>query len=109
MHGDGLCVSCRLNGRLGRQRDSVALESRDLDDLAAELSGQFLHVYNVPVFPYDVDHVDGYNNGDAELGELGRQIEISLKVRAVDNIQYRVGALAEEEVTGNDLLESIRG
>ena len=47
--------------------NAVAPERGDLHDLAAELTGQLLDVYNVAVLAHDIHHVDRNDNGDAKL------------------------------------------
>ena len=54
------------------------LECGDLQHLAAQLAGQLLEVDAVAVLAHQVHHVDGDDHGDAELGELRRQIEVAL-------------------------------
>ena len=108
VHRNGLAASCSLDRSSRRVRDSVALESGNFNDLAAELAGELLDVYDVAVLAHDVHHVHRNDNGYAELGELGREIEISLEVGAVNDVEYRVGALADEEVSRNDLLKRVR-
>ena len=89
--------------------NAVALQSGDLIYLAAELTGQLLDVDDVAVFADDIHHVDSDDHGDAELGQLSGQIKVALKVCAVDDIEYRIGALAEQVVARNDLLKGVRG
>ena len=109
MHGDGLAVFRGIDRSRGGLGNAVALECGDLHDLAAELTGQLLDVYNVAVLAHDIHHVDRDDNGDAKLGELSGQIKVTLGVGAVDDVEYCIGALAEQEVTRDDLLKCVRG
>ena len=47
--------------------------------------------------------------GMPSSGELSGQIKVTLEVGAVDDVEYRIGALAEQEVTRDDLLKGVRG
>ena len=77
--------------------------------LQPELTGQLRRVDLVAVFLDDVHHVDGDDDRNAKLGQLGRQVQVALQVRAVDDVQNRVRALADQIVTGNDFLQRVRG
>ena len=107
VHRDGLGVLCGIDRSGCGFGNAGSLECRDLNDLAAELSGQLFDVDNVAVFANYIHHVDGDDYGDAQLGELSGQVQISLQVGAVDDVQYRIGTLTEEVIASNDLLKRI--
>ena len=107
VHRDRLCVLCRVDGGLGRIHDAGALERRDLNDLAAELAGELRRVDLIAVLAHHVHHVDGDDNRDAELGELRGQVQVSLEVRAVDEVQNSVRTLTDQVVSRDDFLQRI--
>ena len=109
VHRDGLGALGGADGSLGSIHDAVALECGDLDDLAAKLTGELLDVDLITVLADDIHHVDGDDHGDAELSELGGEIQVTLEVRAVDDVQDRVGTLGDEVVTGDDFLQRVGG
>ena len=109
VHRDGLGALGGADGSLGSVHDAVALECGDLDDLAAKLTGELLDVDLITVLADDIHHVDGDDHGDAELSELGGEIQVTLEVRAVDDVQDRVGTLGDEVVTGDDFLQRVGG
>ena len=45
-----------------------------------------MNVNHVAVFGYDIHHIDGDHDGDAQLNKLRCQIKIALEVCAVDNV-----------------------
>ena len=47
------------------------------------------------------------DNGDAEFDQLGGQVEVTLDVGAVDDVQDGVGLLIDEVAAGNDLLQRV--
>ena len=47
-----------------------------------QLPGELSRVDVVPVFPHHVHHVDGDDHGDAQLHELGGQVQVALQVGA---------------------------
>ena len=107
VHGDGLGGLGGLDGGLGGLHDALALQGGDLHDLAAQLAAQLFHVDLVAVLADHVHHVDGDNNGDAQLGQLGGQVQVTLQVRAVDDVQDSVGALVDQVVTGHHLFQGV--
>ena len=72
VHGNGLSVLCRLDGGLGGLLDAGALQGGDLHDLTAELLAELGGVDLIPALLHHIHHVDGDDDGDTKLGELGR-------------------------------------
>ena len=106
---DGLPVLCRVHRRLRRLVDARALQRGDRHDGTSDLTGELLHVDLVTVLRHDVHHVDRADDRDAELRELRGQIEVSLEVRAVDDIEDGVRLLADQIVPRDDLFEGVGG
>ena len=109
VHRDGLGALGGADGSLGSVHDAVTLECGDLDDLAAKLTGELLDVDLITVLADNIHHVDGNDHGNAELGELRGEIQVTLEVRTVDDVQDRVRTLTDEVVTGDDLLQRVGG
>ena len=107
VHGDGLSVLRGVNGGFRRLHHAGPLQRRDLDDPAAQLVGQLGSVDPVAVLLHHVHHVDGYDHRDAQLGQLGGEIEVALQVGAVDDVQYGVGAFAHQVVPCDHLLQGV--
>ena len=101
--------SSGLDGGLGGLHDAVTLQGGDLHDLAAQLTAQLRHVDLVAVLADHVHHVDGDDHGNAQLGELGGQVQVALQVRAIDDVQDGIGALLDQVVTGHHLLQRVGG
>ena len=109
VHGHGLGGLGGLHGGLGGLHDALALQGGDLHDLAAQLAAQLVHVDLVAVLADHVHHVDGDDHRDAQLGQLGGQVQVTLQVGAVDDIQDGVGALVDQVITGHHLLQRVGG
>ena len=109
VHRDGPGVLCGADGGLGGVHDARALQSGDLNDLAAELTLELFDIDAVAVLLDEVHHVQRDDHGDAELGELGGQVQVALEVRGVDDVQNRVRTLGDQIVTGDDLLQRVGG
>ncbi len=106
--GDCLVHCSRLDCHLGSLRDTGSLQSGDLGHSAAQLLGELLKINMVAVFPDQVTHVDRHDDGDAQLDQLCGQIEVSLKVGAVDDIEDGIRPLLDQVISGNDLLQCVR-
>ena len=85
-----------------------ALQSGNLNDLAAERLAQRVGVDLVAVLIYDVHHVDRNNDRNTELNKLGGQVEVALKVRTIDNIKDGFRSLLNEVVTCNNFFQRVR-
>ena len=84
------CFSCFLN--------AFSLQCRYLDELASHLSGEFFDIDLVLVLSHDVHHVDGGDHRNTEFGELSGEVQVPLKVRAVNYIQDGVRLLLYEVI-----------
>ena len=109
VHRNGLGVLCSVDGGLRGGVDAGALQSGDLDDLAAKLTGKLVQVDLVAVLLDDIHHVDRHDHGDAELGQLRGEVQVALKVRAVDDVENDVRALRDEIRSGDDLFQRVGG
>ena len=74
---------CQLYCLSGRLLNALAFEGADCHGRAAERLAQFLHVDRIPAAAHRVNHVHRQHNGDAQLEQLRREIEVALNVRAV--------------------------
>ena len=107
VHRNGFAVLSSVDSSLCSLCDTCSLQCRDLNYLAAELTGKLGDVDLISVFLYNVHHVDGNYNRNTELGELGGEVKVTLKVRTVDDIEYSIGALADKYVSRYDLLKGV--
>ena len=105
----GLPAPGQGDGPFSRSHASLALQCAHLHDLAAQRLAQLLPVDLVPVLADQVDHVDRHHHGDAQLDELGGQVQVALHVGAVHDVQDGVGLLAHQVAAGHDLLQGIGG
>ena len=109
VHGNGLAVLSRINGRFRRFQDADTLECRDFNHLTAQFSGQLLDVDFVSALFHGIHHIDGDNNRDSKFGQLGGQIQVPLQVRAVNDVQNRIGALGNQIISRHHFLQRIGG
>ena len=109
VHRHGLGGLGGLYRSLRRFHNAGALQRGYFNYFAAKLAGKLAHVYLVAVLLYNVHHVDGYHHGDTKLGKLCGEVKVTLKVGAVDNVQYRVRPFGYQIVTRNNFLKGVRG
>ena len=94
--------------RLGRLDAARARVGRDADDLTVQSLADAREVDRVAVFLDEIHHVHRHHHRQSEFGQLRREVEVALDVRAVDDVQDRVGVLLDEELARDLLLEGVR-
>ena len=95
------------NGELCGLSRVVGVQGTDLDRLAAKLLSELCRVDPVTVLADQIHHVEGDDHRNADLHELGREIQVSLDVGSVDDVQDDIGLLIDEVVSGDDLLKRV--
>ena len=98
-----------LNGLVEQLLQAGALQSGDLQHGAAQLVGHLHGVDLVAVLLHHVHHVQGDDNGDAHLHDLGGQIQVALQVGGVHQVDDHVGVLVNDVVPADDLLQGVGG
>ena len=101
--------SSRLLDLLEQLLDTLVLKSRDHHDRAAELLGELVRVDLVAVLLDQVGHVEGNNHGQAGLDNLKRQVQVTLEVGGIDNLDDNIGLAAHEVVARALLLGAVGG
>ena len=107
VHGNGFGALGGLHGGFSGFHNAVPLQSGDLNDPHAQLPGQLRYVDLVAVFADHIHHVDGDDHGDAQLGQLGGEVQVALQVGAVDDVQDGVGPLTDQVVTGYNFFQGV--
>ena len=98
----------QLHRLVRRRGDAGALQRRDLQHRAAQLLGQGPDVDGIPALFHHIHHVDGHHHGDAQLRQLGGEVEIALQISAVHDVEDGVGPLCHQILPGHHLLHGIR-
>ena len=89
--------------------DTLVLKSRDHHDRAAELLGQLVGVDLVTVLLDQVGHVEGNDHGQAGLDNLKRQVQVTLEVGGIDDLDDNIGLAAHEVIARALLLGAVGG
>ena len=101
--------SSRLLNLLEQLLDTLVLKSRDHHDRAAELLGQLVGVDLVTVLLDQVGHVEGNDHGQAGLDNLKRQVQVTLEVGGIDDLDDNIGLAAHEVIARALLLGAVGG
>ena len=109
VHRNGLAVLRSIDRCLGSLHDARALQCGDLNDLAAELTGQLRRIDSVAVLLDDIHHINGEDDRDTKLGKLCRQVQVTLEVGTVDDVEDGVGTLINQVVSRDDFLQRVGG
>ena len=88
---------------------AFTLERADFHAGAAERAAEFFKIDGIAILAHEVDHVDRDHHRIAQLDQLRGQVEIALDVRAVDDVQNRVGMLADQIAARDDFFRRIGG
>ena len=107
MHRNRLAVLCRVNRRFRRFHHACVLQGGDFNNLASKLSGKLFGIDLVSVFLYDIHHIDGNNHRNTEFRQLSRQIQISLQIRTVDDVEDRIRSLTDQVVSRHHFLQRV--
>ena len=89
--------------------DALVLKSRDHHDRAAELLGELVRVDLIAVLLDQVGHVEGNDHGQAGLDNLKRQVQVTLEVGGIDDLDDNIGLAAHEVIARALLLGAVGG
>ena len=95
-------------GALHQLPDALVFERGDLYHGDAKRALQFFRIDLVAVLFYRVDHIERDDNGDVDLQELRRQIQVALQIGRIDDVDDAVGLFVDDKVARNDLFRRIR-
>ena len=90
-------------------RDALVLKSRDHHDRATELLGKLVRVDLIAVLLDQVGHVEGNDHGQAGLDNLKRQVQVTLEVGGIDDLDDNIGLAAHEVIARALLLGAVGG
>ena len=101
--------SGRLLDLLEKLLDTLVLKSGDHHDRAAELLGELVRVDLIAVLLDQVGHVEGNDHGQAGLDNLKRQVQVTLEVGGIDDLDDNIGLAAHEVIARALLLGAVGG
>ena len=102
--GTGLCL---MDRELGRLLDARAVQRGDLHCLTAEVLLDLVEADLVAVLLYDIHHVHGHHHRNPELLQLCGEVEVTLEVRTIHDVQDRIRLRVDEVVSRDNLLQCV--
>ena len=81
----------------------------DFNDFTMQFPAQGVNVDPVAVLADQIHHVDGDDDGHAQLEQLCGQIQVTFNVGTVHNIEDGIGLLVDQIVSGDHFLQGIGG
>ena len=105
-HGSLLCHFDRLINQL---LAAVSLESTDRNDWTAQLFAQLRDVDAVSVLIHDVHHVQCDDGRNVQLQQLCGEIQVSLQVGGVDDVDDGIRSFVHQVLPGDHFLHGVRG
>ena len=100
-------MPCQFHRFPGGLLAAQALQGADFQTGAAQSPAQFIQIQSVPVFPHQIDHIHGHHHRMAQLDQLGGQVEVTLNVGAVDDVQNGVWMLIDQIAPGHHFLRGV--
>ena len=99
---------CSCNTELRSLHRVLILQCRDLNNLAAKLLPELLNVNVVTVLTNQIHHVDCNYDRNSDLNQLCGQIQVTLNICSVNDIQDCIRLLVYDVVTGYHFLKRVR-
>ena len=94
---------CHLQASLYRFHRSFAVQSRDRNDLAADLLAERVEVDLCTCLLNDIHHIHSNHDQNADLKQLCRQVKVSLQIGTIDDIQDDIRLFIDQIVSGDNL------
>ena len=104
-----LLIVSHMDGMPDQLFDSFTAGCRDRNDRNSQECLQVIDPDGAPVSPHLIHHIEGDDHRYIHLQQLHGEVEISLDVGGVQNINDRFGLLVQDEVAGNQLFTAVRG
>ena len=99
--------SRKHRGLAGHLAAALAPQGAGFHHLAAQRLAQLAQINLVAVFARHVDHVQGDDHGNAQLGQLRGQVQVALDVGGVHDVEDGVRPLVYQIAASDHLLQRI--
>ena len=97
----------QLRGLPGHLAAALAPQGAGFHHFAAQRLAQLAQINLVAVFARHVDHVQGDDHGNAQLGQLRGQVQVALDIGGVHDVDNRIRPLIHQIAAGDHLLQRI--
>ena len=96
-----------VDRELGRLLDARTVQCGNLHCLTAEVLLDLVEADLVAVLLYDIHHVDRHHHRNPELLQLCGEVQVTLEVRTIHDVQDRVRLRVDKVVSRNHLLQRV--
>ena len=97
----------RVHGQAHQLVNALSLAGADGHHRHMQLPLKHVQVNHIPVGAHLVHHVQGNHHGGAQLQKLQRQIQVTLQVGGVHNVDDHVRLFQGDEIAGHNFLHGI--
>ena len=101
-------LPCQGKGPGDRLFHALSLQRGNFHHIAAQLPGQFIHIYGIPGFFHNIHHVHCHDHRYAKLQNLGGEIKVSLNIGAVHNIDNGIRPFMNQIIPCHHLFRCVR-
>ena len=103
-----LAEPCHVQGMIHQLADTLVAGSANGNNRHAQQALEQVDVHGAAVGRHLVHHVERNDHGAVELHKLQRQVQVTLDVGGVDDIDDGVGMLIQDKLAAHDLLARVR-
>ena len=98
---------CNLYCLISSFFDSGSFQSGDCHNFTAQFFCQFVDMYFITVLFYDIHHIDSHDNRNTKLHDLCGQIQVTLDIGTVYDVQDRIRSFVNQIISGYHLLQCV--
>ena len=98
---------CNGYSFVGSLCDSGSLQGGNLNYFTAQCFFQLINMYGIAVLFYNVHHVNGHDHRNSKLQNLCGQIQVSLNIGTINNVDDGIRFFLKNIISGNYFLQSI--
>ena len=89
--------------------NALILCRRNRDHRYSKQRFHLIYIYRALISQHFIHHVQCHHHRDIHLQKLHGQIQISLDIGSIHNVDDRTWFLVQNEISGNNLLTAVRG
>ena len=104
---DALLGFCKSNCFFSGFLDAGSLQRGNLHNLAAQFLFQFIDMDLITGFFNQIHHIDSHDHRNAKLHDLCGQIQVTLDIGTVNDIDDSIGSFMDQIVSGYYFLKCI--
>ena len=88
--------------------DPFTLKCGNLNDLTAGVFGKTVDVQFFSILSYQIHHINSNDYRNSKFRKLCGQIQVSLQIRSIDDIDDRIRFFTDQEISGYHFFQRVR-